>query len=94
MTRRRNSVDLLPPRADAIRAWAIEALQSGRFSQLDVWNSLNRELAQLGLREISHSAFGRWAKDGLECGFAAVRTPSAGRCCPTCGQPLATRALS
>jgi hypothetical protein len=96
MSTRRKSVDLLPPAADAIRAWAIEALQSGRVTQRDVWMRLNTELKRLGLREISHSAFCRWALDGTEFGFAAVRAPSAPveRCCPTCGNPLGVRRLS
>lgn len=90
MTGRRKSVDLLPPEADEIRAWAITALRSGRYSQLDVLAKLNAELKRLQLKTVSHSAFNRWALEGLEYGFAAPekpREPKSG-CCPTCGRPF------
>lgn len=81
---RLKAVDLLPPRADKARQRAVDAIVSKRGSQVAVLTQLNADLRELGIKPISHSAFGRWVIDGLEHGFIQ----RGNSVCPTCGRPL------
>jgi hypothetical protein len=56
---RLSSIDLLPPEADHILAWAFQELKERDRTQLEIWFDFNAKLAELDLGPISKSAFNR-----------------------------------
>ena len=56
---RLSSIDLLPPDADAIVAWAFQELKARERLQKDIHEEFNQQLAEVGAGPISMSAFNR-----------------------------------
>ena len=56
---RLSSIDLLPPDADAIVAWAFQELKARERLQKDIHVEFNEKLAEIGAGPISMSAFNR-----------------------------------
>ncbi|MBI1495389.1 DUF3486 family protein [Halocynthiibacter styelae] len=56
---RLSSIDLLPPEADHVVAWAFQELRERERTQLEIWFEFNDKLAALGLGPISKTAFNR-----------------------------------
>jgi hypothetical protein len=59
---RLGSVELLPPEADAALKVATEAVLAKRHTQKVILALLNASLAEIGIKPVSRSAFGRWVK--------------------------------
>lgn len=58
---RLSSIDVLPEDADAIIAWAVEALRERKMTQAQILDEVNWRLRELGVAEIKKSSFSRWA---------------------------------
>lgn len=56
---RLSTIDLLPPEADETVLWACQALRTRERTQLDIHDEFNARLADLGIGQISKSAFNR-----------------------------------
>lgn len=89
MRGRLSGIEELPPKADAIVAWAIEQVQKRQLTQLAIVERVNAELDRLGIdARISRSGFNRWVTRCLAEGFPPRRAATDPVCCPACGAPL------